>query len=307
MGKDDCSLFSPWVGRAVPGLTESCHSSARNLWDAIGSYGTVLLWNPPTPMPFVRRAFVLLLLCGLSAGPAAAQPTAAPDSLSLSQIDGGTLQSTTLRYDVTVTAGGQSRTFSAVRALTATQTGGRDTWTVTDRTSLPQATVVDSLVLNRTTLRPVMRRLSGPMTMTVSYTDTSATGELQLRGRSQRIDASFDRPTLAGGANVRMALAALPLAPGVSATLPVYNEQQQSTQTLRFDVTGTESVASPAGTYDTFVVSIQSSGGGLSGTLHVRQTAPHHIVESTLTQPGPRGDRTFTRTLTSIGSNGPAD
>ena len=251
-------------------------------------------------MRFIRRAFVLLFLCGLGAGPAASQPTTASDSLLLSRVDGSTLRPTTLRYDVTVRAGGQSRSFSAVRALTATQTSGRETWTVIDRTSLPQATVVDSLVLDRATLRPVSRRLAGPMTMTVSYTDTSATGELQLRGRSQRINASFDRPTLAGGANVRMALAALPLRSDVSATLPVYNEQQQSTQTLRFDVTETETIDTPAGTFDTFVVSIQSSGGGLSGTLHVRQAAPHHIVKSDLTQPGPQGDRTFTRTLTSV-------
>ncbi len=251
-------------------------------------------------MRLIRRTFVLLLLCGLGAGPVAAQPTTAPDTLSLDQVDGSMLQPTTLRYDVTVTAGGQSRSFSAVRALTATQTNGRDTWTVTDRTSLPQATVVDSLVLDRTTLRPVLRRLSGPMTMSVSYTDTSASGALQLRGRSQNIDASFDRPTLAGGANVRMALAGLPLAPNASAALPVYNEQQQSAQTLRFDVTETDSVDTPAGTFNAFVVSIASSGGGLWGTMHVRQAAPHHIVKSTLTQPGPRGDRTFTRTLTSI-------
>ena len=253
-------------------------------------------------MRSVRRAFVLLLLCGLGAAPAAAQPTAASDSLSLSRVDGSTLRPTTLRYDVTVTAGGQSRTFSAVRALTATQTNGQATWTVTDRTSLPQATVVDSLVLDRATLHPVSRRLAGPMTMSVSYTDTSATGSLQLRARSRQINASFDRPTLAGGANVRMALAALPLTPGVSAVLPVYNEQQQSAQTLRFDVTETDSVTTPAGTFDTFVVSIQSSSGGLSGTLYVQQSAPHHIVQSELTQPGPRGDRTFTRTLTSIGA-----
>jgi hypothetical protein len=258
-------------------------------------------------MRAVRPLVVLLFLCGLVAGPADAQPAPAADTASLAQIDGRTLQPTTLRYDVVVEARGQSRTFSARRTLTATQTDGQATWTVTDRTSLPQATVVDSLVLDRSTLRPVSRRLSGPMTMSVTYTDTSATGSLQLRGQSRRIDASFDHPTLAGGANVRMALAALPLAPDAAAALPVYNEQQQSTQTLRFEVTGTETVETAAGTFDTFAVSIQSSGGGLSGTLYVRHTAPHHIVRSTLTQPGPQGDRSFTRTLTSIGSDGPSD
>lgn len=253
-------------------------------------------------MRAVRPLLVVLLLCGLVAGPTDAQPSPEADTTSLARIDGRTLQPTTLRYDVVVEARGQSRTFSAVRSLTATRTEGQASWTVTDRTSLPQATVVDSLVLDRSTLRPVSRRLSGPMTMSVAYTDTSATGELQLRGQSRRIEASFDRPTLAGGANVRMALAALPLTSDAAAALPVYNEQQQSTQTLRFEVTGTETVETAAGTFDTFTVSIESSGGGLSGTLYVRHTAPHHIVRSTLTQPGPQGDRSFTRTLTSIGA-----
>lgn len=253
-------------------------------------------------MRSISRFLVLLLTCGLIAGPADAQPPPASDTLSMAQVDGSTLRPTTLRYDVTVTARGQSRTFSAVRALAATQAEGRDTWTVTDRTTLPQATVVDSLVLDRATLRPVSRRLSGPMTMSVSYTDTSATGTLQLRGRSRQINASFDRPTLAGGANVRIALAALPLRPDAVAHLPVYNEQQRSAQTLRFEVTGTDTTQTPGGTFDTFAVSIRSSEGGLSGTLHVRRAAPHHIVKSTLTQPGPRGDRTFRRVLTSIGA-----
>lgn len=257
------------------------------------------------PMRSFPRLCLAVLLVALLAAPAAGQD--APVEASVSQIDGTSLQPVTLAYNVAIEARGQSRTFEATRTLTSTQTNGRSTWTVTDRTALPQATITDSLVLQRSTLRPISRRLSGPMTMTVSYTDTAATGTLQLRGRSRSIDASFDRPTLAGGANVRMALAALPLRPGFSATLHVFNEQQQATQTLRFEVTGQDSTTTPAGTFDTYAVSIRAPGDGLSGTMHVRQAAPHHIIQSTLQQPGPQGERTFTRTLTSMETPGSPD
>jgi len=220
---------------------------------------------------------------------------------ALSKIDGSALGPTVLKYDVTLKMRGRSMRLSARRSLRATRTDGVQTWTVVDRTSLPQATVTDSLILNRSTLRPRSHHRSGPVTMRVTYTDTSATGSIRTRGPSTTIEGHFDRPTLAGGTNARLALAALPVGPNFSARLPVFNAQQEATQTLSFEVTGVDTVSTPAGSFNTFVVSMGSSKGTAGGTVHVRQTAPHHVIRSTQEQTGVQGTvRTFVRTLTSL-------
>jgi hypothetical protein len=145
------------------------------------------------------------------------------------------------------------------------------------------------------------RHMSGPLTMTVTYSDTAASGEMTMRGQTVNIDKSFDQATLAGGSNVRLALASMPLEEGFSTSINVFNEQQQKVQTLSFEVTGTGSVETEAGTFDTYTVSLSSSGSnGVSGTMHVTQSAPHHVVKSTLEQSSPMGTRTFTRTLTAM-------
>jgi dienelactone hydrolase len=220
---------------------------------------------------------------------------------ALAMIDGSKMKPATLEYDVNLKAGGRSMDLSVSRTIASSNHGDTPTWTVVDQTSTPQGTVTDSLVLTHSSLRPMERHMSGPLTMTVTYSDTAASGEMTMRGQTVNIDKSFDQATLAGGSNVRLALASMPLEEGFSTSINVFNEQQQKVQTLSFEVTGTGSVETEAGTFDTYTVSLSSSGSnGVSGTMHVTQSAPHHVVKSTLEQSSPMGTRTFTRTLTAM-------
>ncbi len=226
---------------------------------------------------------------------------------ALSMIDASGIEPATMNYDVTLKAGGREIDLSSTRTLSKVTTDGSTMWAFVDRTETPQATVVDSLLMHGSSLRPMERHVSGPMTMTVSYSDTAATGEIQVRGQSTSISQRFKQPTLAGGTNVHLALAAMPLAPGFSTTLRAFNGQQQKVQTLSFEVTGTETVQTPSGSFDTYVVTMESSDGSSSGTMHLRTTAPHHIVQAEMEQSGPRGSQTFVYTLTSMdaGTTGP--
>jgi dipeptidyl aminopeptidase/acylaminoacyl peptidase len=220
---------------------------------------------------------------------------------ALAMIDGAQLSPATLEYNVNMAMRGQSFDLSVSRTIASSNHGDTPTWTVVDQTSTPQGTVTDSLVIHHSSLRPLERRVRGPMTLDVTYADTAATGTLQMRGQTVNIEKGFDQATLAGGSNVRLALASMPLEDGFSTTVNVFNEQQQKVQTLSFEVTDTGSVETEAGTFDTYTVSLSSSGSnGVSGTMHVTQSAPHHVVKSTLEQSSPMGTRTFTRTLTAM-------
>jgi len=236
----------------------------------------------------------------LLAGPAPAQDT--PDGTeAFSDINGQRLAPTTLGYDVTLRVQGRSIDLSATRTLRKTETDGVETWTVVDRTVLPQTTVTDSLILDRHTLRPRSQYRLGPVTMHLTYTDTSATGTVRGRGEPRSIDERFDTPVLADEMSAQLALATLSFGPDLSTQFPVFSAQEGTRLSLTFEVTGIDTVDTPAGTFETFVVSMGATVGSAEGTLHVRQTAPHHVVKSTLTQTGPQGaPRTIVRTLTSM-------
>ncbi len=218
----------------------------------------------------------------------------------LSMVDGTRLAPGTLSYDVTMQMRGRSLDLSSTQQIAATTTSGTDTWTAVNKTETPRATVTDSLVVNRSTLRPVARHLSGPMTLNVTYTDSSASGKVSVQGRTSSIDKTFSEPMLAGGSNNTLALASLPLERGYSATLSSFNERQQSVQTRTYSVEGTETVKTPAGSFETYVVDVSSKNGDTSGTMHVRTQAPHFVVKSTIEQSGPQGSATIEQTLSSM-------
>jgi dipeptidyl aminopeptidase/acylaminoacyl peptidase len=230
----------------------------------------------------------------------AAADQAADAEAALARIDGTTLAPATLRYDARLAMRGRTIDLSSSRTVRPVDADGAPMWAFVERTDTPRATVVDSLLLDRSTLRPREHHLSGPMTLSVRYADTSATGELTARGRTITIDKGFDQPTLAGGTNVHLALAAMPLAEGFTTTLRSFNEQNQTVQTLSFEVTGTDTVETEAGATETYVVDMESADGKTTGTMHLRVAAPHHLVKATIEQSTPRGSQTITYTLTSM-------
>jgi hypothetical protein len=68
----------------------------------------------------------------------------------------------------------------------------------------------------------------------------------------------------------------------------------------RFEVTGSETVEPPAGTFDPYIVDVDIGDRNATGTWHLRTDASHHVVKSTIEQSTARGRRTITQTLTSM-------
>ncbi|MFB6273916.1 MAG: alpha/beta fold hydrolase [Salinibacter sp.] len=228
----------------------------------------------------------------------------APSGIAM--MDGSTLKSGTFSYDASMKMRGRSIDLSSTRTIEATTTNGTPTWTIVNKTNTPRATVTDSLIVNRSTLRPLSRHQRGPLTMDVTYTDTSATGTIKMRGRSTSISKTFDQPTLAGGAHDLIALGTMPLEPGFSTSLQVFSARQQAVRTANFEVTGTETVKTPAGSFETYVVDVTVGDDKVTGTVHLRKAAPHHVVKAKLDVSTPRGTRTITQTLSNMDTSSSA-
>ena len=222
----------------------------------------------------------------------------APSGVAM--VDGSTLETGTFSYDATMKMRGRSFDLSSTRTIQATSTDGRQTWTAVTKTNTPMATVTDSLIMDRSTLRPVSRHQRGPMTMDITFTDTSASGTMKVRGQSTSISRGFDAPTLAGGTHDLIALGAMPIAPDFSTSLQVFSPQQQKVRTANFEVTGTTTVETPAGSFEAYVVDVTVGTDKVTGTVHLRRTAPHHVVKAHLEVSTPRGTRTIRQTLSEM-------
>ena len=247
------------------------------------------------------------------AAPAAAQTGAGPpgDTSGFEAIDGTTLRPATLSYDATMNAGGRSLDLSSTLTVAATATGGTDTWTFVNTIDTPRGTSRDSLVADRASLLPLSRHQIGPSTLDLTYTGPSAadraasgtmnvSGERTMGDRSVSIDTRLDGPTLAGGIHDVLALGAMPLSPGFRAALRVFSPQDQATKRAEFAVTGTETVETPAGSFETYAVDLNVGDGYVTGTVHLRKEAPHYYVKWRTEVNAARGSRTIVQTLSSM-------
>jgi hypothetical protein len=73
--------------------------------------------------------------------------------------------------------GGPTLELSASQTIRATTTEGRQTWTIVGKTDTPQGTVIDSLIVDRSSLEPLTRHQDGPFSARITYTDSSIAGE----------------------------------------------------------------------------------------------------------------------------------
>lgn len=129
--------------------------------------------------------------------------------------------------------------------------------------------------------------------------------ETESRWRRQPTRVERSTPAYGEGMGMQMALATRSLSVGKRVLLPVYVSAHQSVQTVEAQVTGTDSIATPAGTFSVYVVRVQSplpSQG--TTTLYLQSSMPHHLVQSQAQVPIQREGRadtlTFKRTLAQV-------
>ncbi len=219
----------------------------------------------------------------------------------LSEFDGSKLEEGSFSYDVTMKIGERSVDYTITRTISRTITKGEEVWSVVDQTRAPAGTLADTTYMDRSTLLPISRSASGPYFMQVSYSDTGAVGYMLFRGQKTMIDTTYDKSAvLASDANLRMAIASMSLNPEFMAGVTIFEEQPRRLvdYLLRVDSKKTLSINNKA--IDTYLISLTSSDGKISGELHVLQNAPHYVVKSSFKRPTSNGTQIVTKTLTSM-------
>lgn len=246
--------------------------------------------------------FACCLALGLGGAAHAQTPdTTAPAPDALPSLDGSVIEPATLVYETSIEAQGRQASATVRRTIEAAMHDGRAVWRVVDQNQSGMGAGADTFLVDRQTLAPVQRNMSGQGRLMVSYTDTTVTGSLQARGRSVSIDASLDGPILGDGPALEIALAALPLTDAYSTTFRIFNPVQQSTRTMQFTVTGTRTVQVPGGTFKTYVAELGPTDADQGGeTLYLKQTAPHHVVKGESDLPPQMGSGSATRVLRSM-------
>jgi hypothetical protein len=241
----------------------------------------------------MRRLLLLPLL--LLALPAAAQDLPTPDI--------GAVQPATIGYTMTMAVMGQEIVIPSTRTVAQAPEG----WMVIDDATLPPMmggmAMVDTFVVDGTSLRAVRRSLAaGPMgAASLDYTETGVTGTMSQQGQSLAIEEAFDAPTLSDGSAFELFVSALPLGEGFDQTFLIYSPQSQGTRPMRMQVTGRETVTVPAGEFDTFVATFTPQDGNEAGTatLYLAADGPHVVVKSVASMGAAMGGGTTTVEMTS--------
>ncbi len=96
----------------------------------------------------------------------------------------------------------------------------------------------------------------------MAFTDNKATGSMKVSGQDRPIAAELGGPIFPEAVAVPVAIACLPLAEGYTTSFRNFDVQKQKAKAMKLEVTGSEKVTVPAGTFDTFKVEITPADGG---------------------------------------------
>ncbi len=234
---------------------------------------------------------------------AAAQAEASAAARSpLPAADGARLRPATLRYAGALNLGGQKIEMTTTRTIAADAESGRELWRFVDAAKLPMGAPVDTFWVDRRTLEPVRRGAGGMGEMRLRYEPDAVTGAMGGGGQSLPVQMKLDAPVFGDGPGFEAVVAGLPLADGYAATLRIFEAAMQKVRPLKLTVTGRETAAVPAGSFEAFVVEVQPLDGepGGGATLRVLAQPPHHVVRSEYALPPMMGGGTMTAELTAI-------
>jgi hypothetical protein len=149
--------------------------------------------------------------------------------------------------------------------------------------------------VDRATLRPVRRGAKGPAaTIALRFTESTVSGTLEIATRTVPVDLALEGAVFDEGAGRDALLASLPLAEGYEGAFRVFELLTQKVRPMKVAVTGSDTVTTGAGTFETWVVSVSPLDGTEAGTatLHVTRAAPHVVVRATIRLPAMMGSGT---------------
>lgn len=162
------------------------------------------------------------------------------------------------KYGATIEVGTQKINLDTATEIK--ENGG--TWTVTDKTTTPMGEMSDVSELDKASLALRKRKISqGPMAIEMASDDVKITGSMSINGNNKPIDSETGGAIFAE-TGAGFALGTLPLAEGYQAVYRNFDPQKLKAKVMQLQVTGSEKITVPAGTFDTFKVEVKPGDGG---------------------------------------------
>ena len=155
---------------------------------------------------------------------------------------------------------------------------GRSVW----RVESPMGSAKDVYYLDASDLSPIRREIEqGAVRIALDFSKDKISGSMAVSGREMPVDVSLEAPVLGGEAALETVLAALPLAPGFATTGRTFDIQSQKVRFWEFKVVAEESVAVPAGRFDSFKIEVDAlDDAGGSGVIWISREVPRLTVKS---------------------------
>ena len=123
--------------------------------------------------------------------------------------------------------------------------------------------IIDTTTLEKGTL--VLRKLDhkqGRLSYHLDFTDSKASGTLDVDGQERPLSGVLTGPVFANGAGTAQIIACLPLAEGYSSYYRNFDVREQRERLMQLKVAGVEKVTVPAGVFEAYRVEITSADGG---------------------------------------------
>ncbi len=219
----------------------------------------------------------------------------------LPALDGKVIQPAELGYAVAIEMGPQKFDMTMQRVITTCQEQGRACWRISDVAKSPMGNIDDVFDVDRATLLPIRRAATSPGgKMEMAYGEQAITGKMSGMGQDIALNVAMAAPVVGDGPGLMLAIAGLPLAEGYKTTVRQLEPTTQKIQVFELAVTGTETVKTPAGSFETFVLEMRPLGdAGGRATMRVLQKAPHHVVKGEYVLPEAMGNAIMRMELTS--------
>lgn len=204
----------------------------------------------------------------------------------------------TREYALEMSARGQTMNLSSERIVERAMHDGRDAFVVVENTKMPNGTAADTTWIDAVTLLPIARHAhQGPATVTLAFSDEGVTGVIDAGVQKMDVDVDSEEPVFGDGASLNLAVGAMPLEDGYVTTVHRLDLMGGAANAARIEVTGSESVTVPAGTFEAWVVEMKPVGGGEASTLWIdRET--RRVVRAEMQLGAQMGGGTATMQLT---------
>jgi dipeptidyl aminopeptidase/acylaminoacyl peptidase len=221
-----------------------------------------------------------------------------PSALPPAEFDGSRLAPVTLSYVTTLEAMGQELRIEQEITASAAEENGAAVWRVASVGTMMGQPMEDVILVTRDDLRPLRRSIQqGPQQIEVTYGADRVTA---VAGPMGELGADYEGVIAVDGPVFDVGLGTLPLAPGYSARIQLFELAQASIRPYAVTVTGTEVVTVPAGTFETFVVEIRPADGSAPRRVYVSAEDPRVVVRQIAPLPAQMGGGTATSELVEV-------